>query len=152
MKDFYWDIRPKPEFGTIELRMCDVPLTVERAAAMAGYLWTLCLSLLERTGELSGEQDHLVYNHNRFQACRFGLDGTLMESKAYASRSLREDIQATLQRLAPHTDTLGLRAALEHVRALITTVGNDASYLRGQCLERGSAQGMVEAAIENFRR
>ncbi len=32
MKDFYWDIRPKPEYGTIELRVCDTPLTVDRAA------------------------------------------------------------------------------------------------------------------------
>ena len=36
MKDFYWDIRPKPEFGTIEIRVFDTPLTVERAAALAG--------------------------------------------------------------------------------------------------------------------
>ena len=42
MKDFYWDIRPKPEYGTIELRVCDTPLTVERAAALAGYLQALC--------------------------------------------------------------------------------------------------------------
>ena len=35
MKDFYWDIRPKPEFGTIEVRVMDTPLTVERAAAEA---------------------------------------------------------------------------------------------------------------------
>src|SRR5690606_31979681 len=34
MKDFYWDIRPKPEYGTIEIRVCDTPLTVERAAAL----------------------------------------------------------------------------------------------------------------------
>jgi carboxylate-amine ligase len=40
MKDFYWDIRPKPEFGTIELRVCDTPLTVEKAAALGAYaLW-----------------------------------------------------------------------------------------------------------------
>src|SRR5512134_4065470 len=31
MKDFYWDIRPKPEFGTIEVRVCDTPLTITRA-------------------------------------------------------------------------------------------------------------------------
>src|SRR6476620_3884800 len=48
MKDFYWDIRPKPEYGTIELRVCDTPLTVERAAALAGYLQALCRHLLER--------------------------------------------------------------------------------------------------------
>ncbi len=50
MKDFYWDIRPKPEYGTIELRVCDTPLTVERAAALAGYLQALCRYLLERVG------------------------------------------------------------------------------------------------------
>jgi carboxylate-amine ligase len=33
MKDFYWDLRPKPEYGTIELRVCDTPLSVDRAAA-----------------------------------------------------------------------------------------------------------------------
>jgi carboxylate-amine ligase len=38
MKDFYWDIRPKPEFGTIEVRVCDTPLTVEIAAAIACYI------------------------------------------------------------------------------------------------------------------
>ncbi|MGQ9724720.1 MAG: glutamate-cysteine ligase family protein, partial [Tepidimonas sp.] len=44
--DFYWDVRPKPEYGTIELRVCDTPLTVERAAALAGYLQALCRHLL----------------------------------------------------------------------------------------------------------
>ncbi|WP_066335982.1 YbdK family carboxylate-amine ligase [Azohydromonas lata] len=151
MKDFYWDIRPKPEFGTIELRVCDTPLTVERAAALAGYLQTLSHSLLERTQAPPEEQDYLVYNYNRFQACRFGLDGTLVDPKTYTSRSLREDIQDTLQRLAPHADTLGSQAALEHIREL-TAVGNDASFLRGQYRERGSAEGMVEAAIKGFRR
>jgi gamma-glutamyl:cysteine ligase YbdK (ATP-grasp superfamily) len=38
MKDFYWDIRPKPEFGTIEVRVLDTPLTIEKAAALAGYI------------------------------------------------------------------------------------------------------------------
>ena len=32
MKDFYWDMRPKPEYGTVEIRVCDTPLTVDRAA------------------------------------------------------------------------------------------------------------------------
>jgi carboxylate-amine ligase len=47
MKDFYWDLRPKPEFGTIELRVCDTPLTVERAASLAAYLQALCSHLLQ---------------------------------------------------------------------------------------------------------
>ena len=41
MKDFYWDIRPKPEYGTIELRVCDTPLDVDHAAVLAAYLQAL---------------------------------------------------------------------------------------------------------------
>ena len=37
MKDFYWDIRPKPEYGTVEIRVCDTPLTVDRAAQIAAF-------------------------------------------------------------------------------------------------------------------
>jgi len=72
MKDFYWDIRPKPEYGTIELRVCDTPLTVERVAALAGYLQALCQHLLEGGDPAPEEDDYLVYTYNRFQACRFG--------------------------------------------------------------------------------
>ncbi|WP_051241591.1 hypothetical protein [Azohydromonas australica] len=102
-------------------------------------------------GRRPRSRSNLVYNYNRFQACRFGLDGTLVDPKVYASRSLREDMQATLQRLAPHADTLGSQVALELIREL-TEVGNHASYLRAQYRERGSAEGMVEAAITGFRR
>ena len=96
MKDFYWDIRPKPEYGTIELRVCDTPLTVERAAALACYLQALCRYLLDRQEPAPEESDYLVYNYNRFQACRFGLDGTLVHPKSYDALSLRDDILATL--------------------------------------------------------
>jgi hypothetical protein len=83
IKDFYWDIRPKPEYGTIELRVCDTPLTVDRAAALAAYLQALCRMLLQRDEAPPVEDDYLVYNYNRFQACRFGLDGVLVHPKSH---------------------------------------------------------------------
>ena len=46
MKDFYWDIRPKPEYGTVEIRVFDTPLTVERAARIAAYAQSLARYLL----------------------------------------------------------------------------------------------------------
>src|SRR4029078_7046963 len=41
MKDFYWDVRPKPEYGTVEIRVVDTPLTVDRAAQIAAYAQAL---------------------------------------------------------------------------------------------------------------
>ena len=150
MKDFYWDLRPKPEYGTIELRVCDTPLTVERAAALAAYLQALCRHLLERKEEPPAEDDYLVYNYNRFQACRFGLDGAITHPKTYDSIVLRDDILATLEKIRPHAEALGSAEAVQHLVAAATE-GSDATRLR-RCYEReGSVEGMVNAAIQQFR-
>ncbi len=150
MKDFYWDIRPKPEYGTIELRVCDTPLTVDRAAALACYLQALCRHLLSGAEPPPAENDYLVYNYNRFQACRFGLDGTLVHPKSYEARPLRDDILATLEAIRPHAVACGALDALEHIRH-VTRKGNDAACLVAAREARGSTEGMVDAAIALFR-
>jgi carboxylate-amine ligase len=150
MKDFYWDLRPKPEFGTIELRVCDTPLTVERAAALAAYLQALCRHLLERKDEAPVEDDYLVYNYNRFQACRFGLDGSITHPKTYDSIVIRDDILATLDRMLPHAEVLGSVEALQHL-ADAARSGSDAAILRRHAGREGSVEGMVNAAIGHFR-
>jgi carboxylate-amine ligase len=150
MKDFYWDLRPKPEYGTIELRVCDTPLTVERAAALACYLQALCRYLLNRSEPAPREDDYLVYNYNRFQACRFGLDGTIVHPQTHETLSLREDILTTLRHLAPHAQALGSEAALEHLYQEAHT-GSDAHLLRAAFEQAGSTEGIVDAALRRFR-
>jgi len=151
MKDFYWDIRPKPEFGTIELRVCDTPLTVERAAALAGYLQALCRHLLSRAEPPPVEEDYFVYNYNRFQACRFGLEGILVHPRTHESSTLREDILATLRRIQPHAATLGSEEALVEIHRVAAHAGNDAGDLRRRHAEAGSVEGVVDAAVRRFR-
>ena len=151
MKDFYWDIRPKPEYGTIELRVCDTPLTVERAAALACYLQSLCRYLLERSEAPPEEDDYLVYTYNRFQACRFGLDGTMVNPKTREQISIREDVLATLRRIAPHADALGAQDALAEIERTAARDGNHASWLRQRYADSGSVQGVVAAAVEALR-
>jgi carboxylate-amine ligase len=46
IKDLYWDVRPKPEFGTVELRVCDTPLTIEQASSLAALAQSLARWLL----------------------------------------------------------------------------------------------------------
>ena len=78
MKDFYWDIRPKPEYGTVEIRICDTPLTVDVAAQLAAYAQTLSADLLRNRRTTPVEPMYRVYGYNRFQACRFGFEGELV--------------------------------------------------------------------------
>ncbi|MDN4039402.1 YbdK family carboxylate-amine ligase [Massilia sp. YIM B02443] len=150
MKDFYWDLRPKPEYGTIELRVCDTPLTVEHAAALAAYLQALCSYLLEENEPPAREDDYLVYNYNRFQACRFGLDGTIVLPQSHESVLLRDDILATLERIAPHAERLGAGAALPHL-ARVAKEGGDAWRLRAVHEREGSVESLVNLALRRFR-
>jgi carboxylate-amine ligase len=151
MKDFYWDIRPKPEFGTIELRVCDTPLTVERAAALACYLQAICRRLLERIEPPPEEDDYLVYTFNRFQACRFGLDGTMVDPRTRESRTIREDILATLRHVEPHGAVLRSLPALEEIERCAARAGNHASHLRGVFAQSRNVQSMVQESTRALR-
>ena len=103
MKDFYWDIRPKPEYGTIEIRVFDTPLTVERAAALAGFVQSLAAWFLQEQPFMPEEDDYMVYTYNRFQACRFGLDAVYVDPATGEHMPLRDHIVQTLRQLGDRT-------------------------------------------------
>src|SRR5690348_1599063 len=129
MKDFYWDIRPKPEYGTVEIRVCDTPLTVDHAAQIAAFAQALARWLWEeRPIEVSADI-YLAHSYNRFQACRHGFAGTLTDAKTGQSRPLGDDLRDTLEALVPHARMLGSQDALEALDAMVDE-GNDAAWLR----------------------
>ena len=149
MKDFYWDIRPKPEFGTIELRVCDTPLTVSKAAALACYLQAVCRYLQTEKPFEPEEDDYLVYTFNRFQACRFGLEGEIVDPKTKQRTRLRDDIAATLSRVSEHARDLGAQEACELLRASLAE-GNDASWLRRTRQAKGSLAATLEDCAQRW--
>ncbi|WP_321796603.1 YbdK family carboxylate-amine ligase [Caballeronia sp. J97] len=151
MKDFYWDIRPKPGFGTIEVRVMDTPLSVDKAAAIACYIQTLSRYLLLDKPLTPREDDYLVYTFNRFEACRFGLEGTCIHPQTGERRTIGEDILATLDVLAPHAEALGSQAALAEVADIARGV-NDATWLRGVVDKEKSLHEAVRQQCLQWRR
>ncbi len=148
MKDFYWDIRPKPEFGTIEVRVLDTPLTIEKAAALAGYIQCLARWLrVERPFELN-EDDYLPYTFNRFQACRFGLDGTFVDPTTGEHRTLRDDIRATFAKLEVHAMELKAEEAIQILKHEVDGLGNDAAWLR----QLHAREGMLAEVVRQQTR
>jgi len=130
MKDFYWDIRPKPEFGTIEVRVMDTPLTVERAAAIAAYIQALGRWLLLDRPFMPVEDDYLVYTFNRFQACRFGLAGEYVDPATGNRGALADHILETSKLLSAHAEALSSEGALDMVREVVEARDADAEWIR----------------------
>lgn len=150
MKDFYWDIRPKPEFGTIEIRVCDTPLTVERAAALAAYAQCLAARLLSQPQAELSRDVYLVYNYNRFQACRFGLEGELVDPVAGRRIGIRDDLLATLEGLAPQAQQLGAEDALRSLKESVAARHGDSAALRAARARLGSLNDVVRWQTEQW--
>ncbi|MDO8756077.1 MAG: YbdK family carboxylate-amine ligase [Polaromonas sp.] len=151
MKDFYWDIRPKPEFGTIEIRVFDTPLTIERAAALSGYVQSLAAWFMNDQPFMPTEDDYLVYTYNRFQACRFGLDAVYVDPATGSHMPLREHILMTMSQIDHHAISVGASASLNLLRSSVVNNDNDARWLREKQGEERLLAEVIRQAAERFR-
>ena len=151
MKDFYWDIRPKPEYGTMEIRIGDTPLTVTGAAELAAYAQTLAADLLRERRMDPIAPQYLVYGYNRFQACRFGFEAMLADPGAHTHIRLREDLMATLYRLQRLGDELGTAEALRAIGDRADRELNDSRWLRERFQETRNLSDVVRLQAERWR-
>ena len=150
MKDFYWDIRPKPEYGTVEIRVFDTPLTVERAAQLAAYAQSLARHVLADRPLAPSRDVYVIYSYNRFQACRYGIESRIVDAYAQAQKSLKEDILETLEVIAPHAGELGNSDALSRLRVELEAGRTDAGWLREMLKERGSLNDVARLQSERW--
>jgi glutamate---cysteine ligase / carboxylate-amine ligase len=150
MKDFYWDIRPKPEYGTVELRICDTPLTVDHACDLAAYAQTLAAWLLDdrRRGvsEASVMDLYLPYAVNRFQACRYGIQAELIEVETASRKPMAEDFINTVAKLQWYAAQLGTSESLQRLSRLTLSGNNGSLWLREQLKDCESMWEVVERA------
>lgn len=151
MKDFYWDIRPKPEYGTIEVRVMDTPLTVKRAAQIAAYIQSVARYLIVERPFRLAEDDYLVYTFNRFQACRFGYAGTYVDPRSHVHRTIDEDILETFTRIEQHAIELHADEACRALRDDVLAARNDAAALRAAWQATHSLPEVVQGQCERWR-
>ena len=150
MKDFYWDIRPKPEYGTVELRVCDTPLTVRRAALLAAYAQALAAYHFAERPLQPSRTVYLVNSYNRFEACRYGYRGDMVEPYEGRKKKIGEDILDSLQRVAPYAARLGAAELLAELAAGVRLGESDANWLRGRQSAHGALADVVREACSRW--
>ena len=130
IKDLYWDVRPKPEFGTVEIRVCDTPLSVERASALAALAQSLARFLL-RTQPVLNTALHLqVARYNKFQACRYGFAAQISDPVGRRQVSLKDSLRELLALLREDAHALGCAQWLEVLDKSREADASDAKWLR----------------------
>ncbi|MEQ1807228.1 MAG: glutamate--cysteine ligase, partial [Burkholderiaceae bacterium] len=89
------------------------------------------------------------YTFNRFQACRFGLDGEIVDPQTKQRRRLRDDILETLQSIGGHAQDLSAQEACQLIGESLAS-GNDAQWLRAQRTAGVPLAAVVQAAAARW--
>ncbi|HEY7344057.1 MAG TPA: carboxylate-amine ligase [Gaiella sp.] len=125
----WWDIRPHPKWGTIEVRICDAVTRLEDAVAIAAYCQALVKQLSERydEGREIPSYHRILTSENKWLAARYGLDAPVMDlSTGHRIRiPVAKLVRRTLRELEPHARELGSERELEGITELLAR-GNSA--------------------------
>jgi carboxylate-amine ligase len=120
-KDIYWDIRPSPTLGTIEFRVCDMPLTLATTWGITALIRSLVIAtqrLLEQRPHLrQGDiRRHWVAVENKWLATRYGLSAMYIRTPSGKRRVLTQEIGEVIERLHPIAEETGDAPFLRAIR------------------------------------
>jgi carboxylate-amine ligase len=131
MEDYtylWYDVRPHPKLGTVEIRACDAQTRVEHTLGLAALIQAMVKELAEHfdEGKHLGEYPWQMLDENRWLAARHGLGGELVDLPTSGRVATKALAQRLLDRLREHAQDLGSAAELEGIDDLLAR-GNGAA-------------------------
>ena len=125
----WWDIRPHPRLGTLEVRICDAVTRVEDAVAIAAYVQALVKQLSERydAGEEIPSHHRILTSENKWLAARYGLEAPVMDLATGRRNRIpvAQLVRRTVREVEPHARELGSERELEGIAEILSR-GNGA--------------------------
>jgi glutamate---cysteine ligase / carboxylate-amine ligase len=110
----WWDVRPHPRLGTLEVRMPDQPTRLEATGAFAALLQALVAAV----EPADGHADRGLYLQNRWAALRFGLAAGLVHPEGTRVAAPADLLAELLERVAPSARRLGSDRLLRPLEGL----------------------------------
>jgi carboxylate-amine ligase len=131
MEDYtylWYDIRPHPRFGTVEIRCCDAQTRVEHTIALGALIQSMVKELCEHytEGKQLADYPWQMLDENKWLAARHGLDGDIVDLPSSERVATKELARRLVDRLRHHAQELGAEHELEGILDLIER-GNGAA-------------------------
>lgn len=152
LKDLWWDLRPCPRFGTLEIRICDQPSTLAEVTAIAAFVHCLGLWFAEHQGWLEElpRPNAWLMRENKWRAMRYGLDADIVVNNLGDTRPLKGDILQWMERLGPLFEERQYQRYRDMLMSVIER-GNGASRQRSVLRSKGSLEAVYAHAIEEIK-
>lgn len=151
IREVWWDVRPHPDFGTVELRMCDAVPTLRETVALAALAQTLVAHIREQheRSELPSLPRQWTIRENRWLAARHGVDAELIVDDRGHRQPAREILREVIERIGPTAERIGAASELAELLDLWET---GPGYLRQRRIisSGGSYQDVVASLVDEL--
>ncbi len=129
IREVWWDIRPHPDFGTVELRICDGIPTMRELTGLAAIAQCLVESMDNRldAGETLPVPKGWVVRQNKWKASRHGIDASVIVDDQGTLVPLRTEVQRVVAELRPVASRLG---CLDELNSNLVVLDHGPSYVR----------------------
>ncbi len=117
VREIWWDIRPHHNFGTVEVRVCDMPGSLQDVLGVAALTQCLIKALSDSIDEGTYQHDchPMMVRQNKWRACRFAKEASLVDTYSFEVQSVPEVVGQLVSDLRPHARQLGCGNYLEYV-------------------------------------
>lgn len=152
IKDLWWDVRPHPDFGTVEVRICDGLPTLSETLAVVALTVALFRWFDEqyRDGKRFEPPAYWRLRENKWRASRWGLEADVVLDDAGDTSVLRHDVERLLEALGPTAAAIACTPEIAEAERMI---GRPMSYERQrEAFKRsGTLEGVVDLLATELR-
>jgi carboxylate-amine ligase len=151
IKEVWWDVRPHPDFGTIEVRIADAVPTLREVGMLAALVQCLVHvfdTQLDRGYRLPSRSPWIIAD-NKWRATRHGLDASIVTSETGETAPLRDEIYELIRDLQPVAWRLG---CAEELALASEVLEYGAPYERQRAVHSGEGDltSVVDALVTEF--
>ena len=152
IREIWWDVRPHPNFGTIEVRICDGLPTLDEVMAVTALIQALVVWLGEKydEGMYMPLHRHWIVRENKWRAARWSTEAEIIVDEDGNLERLDESLVGLVEEVTPVAKRLGADAELQGVGAML---GTGLSYQRQRRIyeETGDYTAVMKALVREFR-
>jgi carboxylate-amine ligase len=114
IREIWWDARPHPDFGTIEVRICDIPPTIREAVEIAALVQALVKKLSDDydAGVPFVRPHSAITRENKWRACRYGIGGSFILEDGLTVVTVKDALLSLIESVMPQAASLGSVAYL----------------------------------------
>ena len=149
IREIWWDIRPHAEFGTVEVRVMDMPMNMPHLLALVALTQSLVAGISEDIdrGAYLFDCHPMIAKQNKWHAERFGMEADFVDPDSMKAVSAVETVRTLLDRCRPHAERLGCVTELEGINDILEN-GTGAFHHREIYRRTGDMREVVKGLME----